>query len=227
MVYVTPSHQYPTGVTMSLSRRLQLLEWAGHTGAWILEDDYDSEYRYGERPLASLQGLDRNGRVIYIGTFSKVLFPALRLGYLVAPPNLVSSFSTALATSSRSCPLIDQAALAAFIDEGHFGRHIRKMRILYQQRHDALISLIERECHGLIQIKPSKAGMHLVGWLAEGQDDKAVAETAERAGILAPPLSAYSLRHPHAPGLILGYTAFAEQEMADAVAMLAEVLTEA
>jgi GntR family transcriptional regulator/MocR family aminotransferase len=134
LVYVTPSHQYPFGVTMSLPRRLALLKWASQAGAWVIEDDYDSEYRYAGRPLAALQGLDSEGRVIYLGTFSKVLFPALRLGYMVVPPDLVDAFMAARALSDRHCPVLDQAALADFIGDGHFARHIRRMRALYAER---------------------------------------------------------------------------------------------
>src|SRR5262249_16625529 len=134
LAYVTPSHQYPTGVAMSLARRLSLLEWAARAGAWIIEDDYDSEYRYSGRPLPALQGLDKEGRVIYIGTFSKVLFPALRIGYLVAPPDLVTAFTTARGVLSRFTPSVEQAVIADFINEGHFARHIRKMRTLYCER---------------------------------------------------------------------------------------------
>ncbi|HEY4387914.1 MAG TPA: PLP-dependent aminotransferase family protein, partial [Ktedonobacteraceae bacterium] len=130
MVYVTPSHQYPLGVTMSLTRRLALLDWATRTGAWVLEDDYDSEYRYGGRPLAALQGLDNTGKVIYMGSFSKVLLPALRLGYLVVPPTLVDIFVQARSIADRHSPQLDQVALAAFINEGHFARHIRRMKQL-------------------------------------------------------------------------------------------------
>src|SRR5262249_49909075 len=131
MAYVTPSNQYPLGVTMSLSRRLALLDWANRSSAWILEDDYDSEYRYVARPLAALQGLDKSQRVIYIGTFSKVLFPALRLGYVVAPPDLVDAFVRARATLGWCSPVMDQVVLADFINEGHFTRHIRRMRSIY------------------------------------------------------------------------------------------------
>ena len=131
MVYVTPSHQFPLGVTMSLARRLALLEWVRRSGAWVIEDDYDSEFRYSGRPIAALQGLDFTGRVIYLGTFSKVLFPSLRLGYLILPPDLVEPFTNARALVDRHSPLIEQAVLADFIAEGHFARHIRRMRALY------------------------------------------------------------------------------------------------
>ena len=165
LVYVTPSHQYPLGVTMSLNRRLALLEWASASGAWILEDDYDSEYRYAGRPLAALQGLDTAGRVIYAGTFSKVLFPALRLGYLVVPPELVDAFVAARALADRHSPSVTQAALADFIDGGHFARHVRRTRALYAERQAALVHAARRTLGGLLEVAPAEAGMHLMGWL--------------------------------------------------------------
>ena len=134
LIYVTPSHQFPLGMTMSLPRRLALLEWASRAGAWVMEDDFDSEYRYEGRPIASLQGLDTDGRVVYIGTFSKFLFPSLRLGYIVAPPALVDAFISARAMVGRHSPSVEQAILTDFIEEGHFGRHIRRMRTLYAER---------------------------------------------------------------------------------------------
>ena len=137
--YVTPSHQYPLGMTMSASRRLQLLDWAQRSGAWIIEDDYDSEYRYESLPVAALQGLDRDSRVIYIGTFSKVLFPALRLGYIVIPADLVGRFAAVREAMDIFPPTLYQAVLADFLGEGHFGRHIRRMRLLYRERRAALV----------------------------------------------------------------------------------------
>src|SRR5262249_18426828 len=161
MAYVTPSHQYPLGVTMNVSRRLALLDWANRSSAWILEDDYDSEYRYVARPLAALQGLDKSGRVIYIGTFSKVLFPALRIGYVVAPPDLVEAFTQARATLGWCCPVMDQVVLADFISEGHFTRHIRRMRSIYAERQAALIEALDREAGDLLEVNRADAGIHI------------------------------------------------------------------
>src|SRR5882724_595462 len=144
-VLVTPSHQYPLGVTMSASRRLQLLEWSHSAGSWIIEDDYDSEYRYESLPIASLQGLDRGSRVIYIGTFSKVLFPSLRLGYIVIPPDLVERFLVVRLTTDISPPTFLQTVLADFIREGHFSRHIRRMRLLYRDRRSALLDSLKND----------------------------------------------------------------------------------
>ncbi|MCG8352256.1 MAG: PLP-dependent aminotransferase family protein [Chloroflexales bacterium] len=205
LVYITPSHQYPTGVTMSLTRRLALLEWATHHDAWIIEDDYDSEYRYAGRPLAALQGLDRTGRVIYLGTFSKVLCPAIRLGYLVAPPDLVDAFVAARALADRHAPTIDQAVLTDFIVEGHFARHIRRMRALYAERQAILLEAIERELSGLLDARPAEAGMHLLTWLPDGINDQLAAQRAAEYGVIAPPLSAYNLAAPLRSGVLLGY----------------------
>lgn len=207
LAYVTPSHQYPLGVTMSLARRLALLEWAERTGAWVLEDDYDSEFRYAGRPLASLQGLDRAARVCYIGTFSKVLFPALRLGYLVAPPALAESFANARALVDRHAPTVDQATLADFIAEGHFARHIRRMRALYAERQAALVDAARAIVGGAVALEPAEAGMHLVGWLGEGRDDLAVAARAAAQGLEVPALRRYAAETTLRGGLLLGYTA--------------------
>jgi GntR family transcriptional regulator/MocR family aminotransferase len=169
MVYVTPSHQYPLGVTMSLTRRLALLEWASRAGAWVLEDDYDSEYRYAGRPLSSLQGLDSASRVIYMGTFSKVMFPALRLGYLVAPPDLVDAFVAARALADRHTPSVEQAALAEFITDGHFARHIRRMRALYAERQATLVGEARRELAGLLEVAPAAGGRRRSRGLGAGR----------------------------------------------------------
>jgi GntR family transcriptional regulator/MocR family aminotransferase len=227
LVYVTPSHQYPLGVTMSLHRRLALLEWASRSGAWILEDDYDSEYRYAGRPLAALQGLDAAGRVIYAGTFSKVLFPALRLGYLVVPGELVDAFVAARALADRHSPSVTQAALADFIDGGHFARHIRRTRALYAERQAALVRAAGRALDGLLEVGPAEAGMHLMGWLPEGVDDRAAARAALGREIDALPLSGYRARpagRGARGGLMLGYAAYTPRELEDACARLAPAL---
>lgn len=168
MAYVTPSHQYPTGATMSLARRLALLDWARRAGAWIVEDDYDSEYRYAGRPLPALQGLDTSGRVVYVGTFSKVLFPALRLGYVVAPDALIDAFARMQALVNRQIPTLDQAVLADFILDGHFARHIRRMRQLYAARQAALVEAVRRDLGDVIEVRSAEAGLHVVGWLPPG-----------------------------------------------------------
>lgn len=207
MAYISPSHQYPLGVTMSLPRRLALLQWASQAQAWILEDDYDSEFRYTGPPLAALQGLDATGRVIYIGTFSKVLFPALRLGYLVAPPALVEAFVAARGLADRGSPWLEQAVLADFITEGHFARHIRRMRALYAERQSALVELAQQRLAGLLDIKSAEAGLHLVGWLPAGVDDREISQRLAAHGLEALPVSSYAITPLPRGGLILGYAA--------------------
>lgn len=223
MAYVTPSHQYPIGATMSLARRLDLLEWARTSGAWILEDDYDSEYRYGERPLASLQGLDRDGRVIYIGSFSKVLIPALRLGYVVVPAELTDVFTAALALIHRHPSTVDQAVLAAFMSEGHFGRHIRRMRVLYEERQKALVDAVTEHLEGVMETDASNAGMHLVGWIKKGTAG-AFSKRAEEAGVGVTPLSAYAISQKRLNGVVMGYAAFSPNEIREAVVRLRNAL---
>ncbi|SMF78252.1 transcriptional regulator, GntR family [Tistlia consotensis] len=231
LAIVSPSHQYPLGVVMSLARRLELLAWAREAGAWIIEDDYDSEFRYGGRPLAALQGLDAGGgRVVYLGSFSKVLFPSLRLGYLVVPPALVEPFRTARAALDDHPALTVQPALAAFIAEGHFAAHVRRMRALYQARQQALLAAAERHLDGLLLLRPDEAGMHLVAELAPDLaariTDREASERACAAGLIAPPLSAYRFGEagPLRQGLLLGYAAVPEERMGEAVARLARAL---
>jgi GntR family transcriptional regulator/MocR family aminotransferase len=213
LIYVTPSHQFPLGMTMSLSRRLSLLEWASRADAWVMEDDYDSEYRYEGRPLASLQGLDDDGRVIYLGTFSKVLFPSLRLGYMVVPKALVGAFVAARAIVGRHSPSVEQAILADFIEEGHLGRHIRRMRALYAERQMLLVEALRREAGDLLDIEPSEAGIQLAAWLPEGVDDREVAREAAARGLEARPLSFFYTKKISRGGLELGYAAFNKDEI--------------
>lgn len=222
---VTPSHQFPLGVTMSLSRRLQLLEWAHKTETWIVEDDYDSEFRYAGRPLASLQGLDRHGRVLYVGTFSKTIFPALRLGCLVVPQDLVEIFTAVRALNGSHSPLIDQAALAEFISEGHFARHIRRMRRLYEERQEILISEAKKHLAGCLEIKKSVSGMHVIGWLNEGVKDTIVAQKAAAIGVKTSAVSSYSLRKwQRRGGVVLGYTAIGEKQIEKGVKQLSRAI---
>lgn len=221
---VTPSHQYPLGVTMGLSRRLELLGWADRTGAWVLEDDYDSEYRYSGRPLEALQGLDTAGRVVYVGTFSKVLFPSLRLGYLVVPPDLVDAFAAARELSDRQPPGLDQAVLAEFISEGHFARHLRRTRALYAERQTILVEEAHRHLSGRLDVAPAQAGMHLVGRLPTGEDDREASRRANGRGVEAPAVSLYGETADGRGGLLLGYAAVGEAGIRDGVRRLAEAL---
>jgi len=224
LVYVTPSHQYPLGVTMTLARRLHLLEWARRSGAWILEDDYDSEFRYAGRPLASLQGLDTCGCAIYLGTFSKVLFPGLRLGYLVVPKNLAETFLSAKTIADRQSSVLEQAVLARFIEEGHFARHIRRMRVLYQHRQQVLLDAAAHELGGLLEIHPSDSGMHLIAWLQKEKNAQEIARRAEEFGVIAHPLSDYTMRFHQRPALLLGYAAYDDKEIWQGVRRLAQAM---
>ncbi len=261
LAVVTPSHQYPLGVTMSLARRLELLDWARAADAWIIEDDYDSEFRYAGRPLAALQSLDadrrggqRDGqrggqrggqRVIYVGTFSKVLFPSLRLGYLVVPPELVEPFARARAALDDHPSAVSQPALAAFIEEGHFAAHVRRMRLLYSARRACLLAAAERHLGALLDVEPDEAGLHVVARLAPELaarlDDRAAEARAAAAGLTAPALSSFYLGAPGdgAPsdgvgsgppcgqGLLLGYAAVAEPEIEKGIETLARALEDA
>ncbi|RAR65103.1 GntR family transcriptional regulator [Paraburkholderia unamae] len=225
LMLVTPSHQYPLGMVMSLARRRMLLEYARQHQCWIIEDDYDSEFRYGSRPLASLQGLDTAGQVIYVGSFGKTLFPGLRVGYLVAPQALAESFATASAELYREGQLIQQAVLAEFIAEGHFTSHIRKMRALYGQRRQVLLDAVSRRYGDALPAMGGDAGLHVVMQLPEGSDDRAVAEAALARNIVVRPLSGYySARERAASGLLIGYACVPDEEIAPAFETLAEAI---
>lgn len=231
LVYVTPSHQYPLGVTMSLARRLALLQWAERTDAWILEDDYDSEYLYAGRPLAALQGLDRTERVIYIGTYSKVLFPALRLGYVIVPPALVDAFTTACAIGGRGCPTLDQAVLADFMSDGHFARHVRRMRVIHEERRTATVESVRAELDGLVEIRTAQAGLHCAAWLPPYLDDQWAAERLAQHHIFTPPLSSYIIQQDKGAadarpnGFVLGYGAIPVAQIRLSVHKMAQVLS--
>jgi GntR family transcriptional regulator / MocR family aminotransferase len=220
-VYITPSHQYPLGVTMTATRRMLLLHWAMRSGAWIIEDDYDSEYRLGGRPIASLQGLDTDARVIYIGTFSKVMFPALRLGYVVVPKDLVDAFSTARDATDQFSSTLYQATMTDFIREGHFARHIRRMRMLYLQRRTALVETIRQRLSDKLTVIGAEAGMHLVALLPQGVSDVAISLKAAAMGISAMPLSSCHAKAPLVGGLILGYGGTDARQIHDGIRRLA------
>jgi GntR family transcriptional regulator / MocR family aminotransferase len=204
-VYITPSHQYPLGMTMSATRRMLLLNWAARSGAWIIEDDYDSEYRFGGRPIASLQSLDAHARVIYAGTFNKVVFPALRLGYIVVPKDLVPAFATARDATDVFSSTLYQAVMTDFIREGHFARHIRRMRTLYMRRRTALVETLHKQLADKLEVIGSEAGMHLTALLPAGINDVTVSRKAAQLGISAMPLSSCYSKTPRRGGLLLGY----------------------
>jgi GntR family transcriptional regulator/MocR family aminotransferase len=221
LVYLTPSHQFPLGVTMSLTRRLALLDWAKRANAYIIEDDYDSEFRFATRPLATLQGLDNGDRVIYIGTFSKVLFPSLRIGYMILPPALVDSFLIVRRMIDIHSPMLEQAVLADFMIEGHFTRHLRRMRALYAERRRALLEAARKLP---LEIDAPEAGIHCVGWLPDGIDDLELASRAANYDLDLTPVSNFSLEALPRKGLLLGYGGFDERTIKEGVQRLGALL---
>jgi GntR family transcriptional regulator/MocR family aminotransferase len=223
--FVTPSHQYPLGVTMSASRRLQLIDWAQSSGSWIIEDDYDSEYRYESLPISSLQGLDNNGRVIYIGTFSKVLFPSLRLGYLVVPPDLIDRFVTVRRVMDLGLPTFHQQALADFIDQGHFARHIRRMRVHYGELRRVLFENITNHLGNMVKVVGDEAGMHLTVMLQNNVRDEEISRRAARQNLSLWPLSRLYIGQVR-QGFILGFGGTTVREIPDAVLQLRNLLAE-
>lgn len=228
LVCVAPSHQYPLGVTMPLARRLKLLDWAQRTDGWVLEDDYDSEYRYSGRPLSALQGLDRDGRVVYAGSFSKVMFPSLRIGYLVVPADLAEPFRQARSALDDHPSTIAQPALAAFIEDGHFAAHLRRIRRLYAERRAALAAALTERFGEAVRLAPSEAGMHLLirpdPSLAPGMSDREIQARAAAEGVTVSPLSAYYAEPTEARGLLLGFSAVPAAAMPEAVDRLSRAL---
>lgn len=226
VAFVTPSHQYPLGMPMSMARRNALLAWARDKSAWIVEDDYDSEFRYSGHPFPAMQGLDPE-RVIYLGTFSKVLFPSLRLGYAIVPPPLVQAFCGARVLLDRHPPSADQHVLASFIAEGHLERHIRRMRGVYTQCRNHLFEIVRDVLPGdLTRLQPSDQGMHSVLWLTAQIDDVAVAQRAMKEGVAVRPVSAMYHAGEGPPGLILGLSAFSPEQMKEAAQKLAHIISE-
>lgn len=209
LVIVTPTHHYPTGATLSLARRLELLQWATEDNVWVLEDDYDSEFRYEGRPLSALHSLDPDGRVIYAGTFSKILAPAIRLGYLVAPSRLIPLLRRLRAHVDRHPPIDSQAVLARFIEEGHFGGHVRRMRLMYRERRDAMMAALRAALGSLIPLDLPSTGMHLTLVLPPTLPDTEVSQRARAIGLSCPPLSAYCQMEPRRNGLLLGFAGVA------------------
>ncbi len=205
LVYVTPSHQLPTGVALSLERRLKLLDWAERHDAWILEDDYDSEFHYGVRPLPSLYALSERQRVVYLGTFSKVLSPALRVAYVVVPPILRDVFSACQTVNGGVPSAILQAALADFMETGHFARHIRKMQALYDERRRHVGGQLTKS--GLFSIDDSRNGLHFIAHVVTSVQDRVLSSELESAGVIAPALSSFYFERPPRNGLVLGYAA--------------------
>lgn len=222
--FVSPSHQYPMGMPLSMPRRMALIEWAEKNDRWIVEDDYDSELRYAGHPFPAMQGLDSD-RVVYLGTFSKVLAPSLRLGYVVAPDCLVSAFIGARALIGRGSPSGEQHVIAAYMKEGYFETHIRRIRGVYAERRQGLIDALQLELPEL-QIQSANQGMHLVVRLPEGLDDVAIAAAASMAGIALRPLSTMCSDGLKLSGLMLGFGGFTTDRLKTAVQKLRRVLTE-
>jgi GntR family transcriptional regulator/MocR family aminotransferase len=233
--YVTPSHQYPLGAVMSAPRRLQLLAWARSAGAHVLEDDYDSEFRFAGRPLPCLQGLDAQHRnagqracVLYIGTLSKTLVPGLRLGYMVVPHELLDPLRATRAAVDRHTSTTDQGVLADFIGEGHYARHVRRVRNICAERQAALLSATESTLGGLLSLSADPAGLHVVGRLPAGVHDAVAARAAEAQGVRVAPLSACRISPASPPAeagaLLLGYAAFDERRIRWGVERLARAL---
>jgi GntR family transcriptional regulator/MocR family aminotransferase len=223
-VFVTPGHQFPLGMTLSLERRLALLAWAGAAGAFIIEDDYDSEYRFEGRPAPALQGLDNGSNVVFLGTFTKLLFPSLRLGYVVLPPRLVDPFlAFRYGTDLRSTSL-DQAILCDFITGGHLGRHLRRMRQLYAGRLAALRDAAREHLQGLLEIADIRAGLYTAGLLRNGMTSRQAEEAAWAAGVETMGLHRFTLERPDPRGLLLGFAAFDEAAIRRGVTLLAAAL---
>lgn len=221
LICVTPSHQFPLGTTMSPGRRFRLLAAAAQTGAWVLEDDYDSEYRHLGNPLPALQGLDRNDQVIHLGSFSKMLFPALRLAYLVVPKSLVDSVSGVRAALGCRAPIASQATLARFIELGHFTRHIRRMRRIYSLRRSQLVGALEGEISGYLKVTNDECGLQVVTEFRDNDgsryDDRALAAAGEKAGLTLVPLSSFYEAEPRKTGFVLGFGALSEQQIHQSV----------
>lgn len=224
LLYVTPSHQFPTGATLSLSRRLALLQWAQQTGTPILEDDYDSEYRYGERPIPALQGLDRNNTVIYVGTFSKILFPSLRMGYLVVPPAWIPVVSRAKWLCDRHSPTLEQYALTDCITDGHLERHIRRMRHLYDRRRQILANALKSYFGARVTILGENAGIHLMAKIATVLPDEIAIQKAASVGVDLISARDYYLMAPNTGEFIFGYTQLDEVQIERGIQLLVRVL---
>lgn len=224
LVYTTPANQFPLGTAQSLPRRLSLVEFARQTNTWIIEDDSDGDFCYTGRPIPSLQGLDDQKRVIYLGTTGKALFPSLEIGYLVVPLSLLESFSKAKEIMGGSPCAIDQATLAHFLLEGHFDRHLHRMNAIYFQRLQALHQSVDSELDGYIDLEPASGGLHAVGWLARGLDEKTVANSAASAGIELPLLSSYGRTALVRPGVLFGFASFTEKKIRQTIHRLGQAL---
>ncbi len=224
LAYVTPANQFPMGVTMSADRRLELLRWAASANAWIIEDEYDAEYRYSGRPIAALQTLDSSGCVIYVGTFTKMLFNALRLGFMVLPERLVEAFAATRTLIDLHPPTLDQAILAEFITEGHFGHHLRRMRQTYAERIDVLKTAADKQLDGVLEVVHAGAGIRTLGWLKTGKSDRDATQQAQKLGLEVTPLSMFITKYERPPALMLGFAGCTPAELRRGVSVLATAL---
>jgi GntR family transcriptional regulator / MocR family aminotransferase len=226
VIYLTPSHQFPTGMVLSLPRRLELLQWAQKRNAFIIEDDYDSEYRYGGRPIPALQGLDKSDSVVYVGTFSKVLFPALRIAYMVAPKSLVAVLACAKRLADRQSPLLEQYVLTDFINDGHLERHIRRMRTLYGRRRQTLARSLAMHLGDRVTITGESAGMHLMAQIKSRRSDEEIIERAGRLGVELVSARQYYLRSECSGKFVLGFAGLTERKIQEGVRRLSKALEE-
>ncbi|MCB4771325.1 PLP-dependent aminotransferase family protein [Ancylobacter sp. Lp-2] len=223
LAYVSPSKQFPLGMELSLERRHALLQWANAAGAWVLEDDYDTEFRYAGRPMPALHALDREGRVLYFGTFSKMLFPGLRLGFAVLPDALVEAFVSARAIVGRYSPMLEQALVARFMEDGHLATHVRRMRRLYAQRQDYLLRAIEQRLSRWMMAAPTNTGMEIIARLARGLSGRAVAEAAAQRGLEILPIAALAREAKVDHLITLGFSAFGEEQMDEGIGILRDI----
>jgi GntR family transcriptional regulator / MocR family aminotransferase len=224
-VYVTPANQFPLGTVMSAERRVELLSWAARAGAWIIEDEYDAEYRYSGKPIASLHSLDRSGSVIYVGTFTKMLFNALRIGFIVVPERLVEGSRITRSFIDRHAPTLEQAVLTEFINEGHFGRHVRKMRQVYSDRSQLLAEEANRRLSGLLDVEHSQSGMRTVAWIKTSVTEMVLTRRAEQLGLEVVPMSRYVRKYEQKPALSLGFAGCNASEIKRGVSVLEAILS--
>jgi len=224
LAFVTPSHQQPMGCVMSLERRFALLSAAEKAKAWIIEDDYDGEFFFGSHPPPTLKSVDTAGQVIYVGTFSKSLFPALRLGYLLAPDSLVDTFQTIMCNYLQGVPSHTQSMVAEFIDEGHFSSHVRRMRLIYEERHEALIKVAQQKLSGLLEVETTRSGLHTIANLPRHLSEIEISRAAEQLNVTASPLGRFALAPLKTQGLVLGFGGVNPQQIQAGVEVLASVI---
>ncbi|ABF41173.1 transcriptional regulator, GntR family [Candidatus Koribacter versatilis Ellin345] len=224
LAFVTPSHQFPTGAILPLARRIELLRWAKRANAFIVEDDYDGEFNYAGNPLESLQGLDREGRVIYIGTFSRTIFSALRLGYLIVPKSLIAAFSAAKWLCDRHSPTLEQQTLAEFLAGGHYERYLRRVRQRNSKRREVLLESIAKHLGSRVTVTGQNAGAHIVLWLNRNRNEDKLVQAAAEVGVRVYGIAPYYIHPPRAAGLMLGYSRLRESEIEDGIRRLARVL---